>query len=179
MAEIKSDFHFRLMSLTLRIRDIFKPPLKVLEEAGIKKGDSVLDFGCGPGSFSLAAAGLVGEKGKVIALDVHPLAIKSVNRRASQNGLANIVPVFAEGEDTGLADKSLNIIFVYDVFHELDKPEKILQEFNRILRDDGILSFSDHHLREADILSQVTRGGYFKLEKKGKLTYTFRKNHGR
>ena len=179
MAEVKSDIHFRLMCLTLGIRDLFIPPLKVLNEADIKQGDSVLDFGCGPGSFSLAAAGLVGEKGNVFALDVHPLAIKSVNRRASRSRRTNIVPILAESTDTGLADKSLDVILVYDVFHELDKPEKTLQEFNRILRDGGILSFSDHHLKEADILSQVTQGSNFKLDKKGKRTYTFRKNHGR
>ncbi|MBN1224197.1 MAG: methyltransferase domain-containing protein [Candidatus Aminicenantes bacterium] len=174
MAEVKSDIHFRLMCLTLRLRDVFIPPLKVLEEAGIKQGDSVLDFGCGPGSFSLAAAALVGEKGTVFSLDVHPRAIKTVNRRSAHRGHTNIVPVFTEGE-TGLSDESLNAILVYDVFHELEEPEKNLKEWNRILRDDGVLSFSDLHIKEAEILSKVTQGNYFKLDKKGKKTYTFRK----
>ena len=72
-----SNSHFKFMTLALKFRDVFKPPRKVLEETTIKAGDTVLDFGCGPGSYSLAAARLVGEKGQVYSLDIHPMAIKS------------------------------------------------------------------------------------------------------
>jgi len=72
MAETISNTHFRFMTLALKIRDIFKSPVNVLKEANIKVGDTVLDFGCGPGSYSLAAAKLSGESGKIYSLDKHP-----------------------------------------------------------------------------------------------------------
>ena len=170
-----SNSHFRLMTLSLKFRDLFKPPRKVLQEANIKTGDSVLDFGCGPGSYSLAAARLVGNKGKVYSLDIHPMAIKSVRRRAIRHGLNTIEPVFPEG-DTGIPDKCLDVILLYDVFHEFDEPGKTLAEMHRMLKDDGIISLHDHHLQEEEIISDLTRGSYFKLARKDQMTYTFKKD---
>jgi ubiquinone/menaquinone biosynthesis C-methylase UbiE len=174
MGAPQSDMHFKLMALTLKIRDIFKPPRRVLEEADINAGNTVLDFGCGPGSYSLAAAELVGKQGKVYSWDIHPMAIKSVNRRARSRELTNIEAVFSD-DDTGFPDKCMDVILIYDVFHELDKPEKYLQEFHRLLKDDGIVSFNDHHLRDEDIVSGMTRDNYFRLAGKGKKTHTFKK----
>ena len=71
---MQSDFSFRVMSLEFRLRDFFRPPERILREAGIRNGMTVLDFGCGPGGFSLAAAKLVGPDGRVYAVDNHPLA---------------------------------------------------------------------------------------------------------
>jgi len=174
MAETISNSHFKFMTLALKIRDIFKPPVKVLKEANIKVGDTVLDFGCGPGSYSLAAARLSGESGKIYSLDKHPQAIKSVKRRASRKGLKNIESVFSD-DYTGFPDKSMDVILVYDVFHELDEPIKYLAEMHRILKDDGIISFHDHHLKDQGILSGMTQGNNFQLVKKGEKTHTFKK----
>ena len=170
-----SDSHFKFMTLSLKLRDVFKPPRKVLQETNIKAGDTVLDYGCGPGSYSLAAARLVGKKGQVYSLDIHPMAIKSVKRRAKRQGLKNIEPVFSDG-DTGFPDKSMDVILFYDVFHEFDEPEKILAEMHRLLKDDGTISLHDHHLKDEEILSCMTQGSYFQLAKKDKKTYTFKKS---
>jgi 23S rRNA U2552 (ribose-2'-O)-methylase RlmE/FtsJ len=70
---MQSDFSFRAMSLEFRLRDFFRPPERILREAGIRDGLTVLDFGCGPGGFSQAAAKLVGPEGRVYAVDNHPL----------------------------------------------------------------------------------------------------------
>ena len=175
MAELISNSHFRFMTLALKLRDIFKHPRKVLKEASIKLGDTVLDLGCGPGSYSLAAAKLVGEKGQVYSLDKHPMAIESVKRRASRKELRHIEPVFAD-KMTGLTNKSMDVILVYDAFHEFDEPEKYLAEMHRLLKDEGIISIHDHHLDDQEIQSGMTQGNYFQLAKKNEKTYTFKKN---
>ena len=72
-----SNIHFRLMSLSFKFRDLFLLPGNILEEVDIKTGFHILDYGCGPGSYSLAASKLVGETGKVYALDNHPLAVQT------------------------------------------------------------------------------------------------------
>ena len=53
------DIHFRLMTFGFRFRDLVNLPENILKEANIKPDDRVKDFGCGPGSCSLAAARLV------------------------------------------------------------------------------------------------------------------------
>jgi len=57
----------------------------------------------------------------------------------------------------------------------LNNPDQILRELHRILKQEGILSFSDHHLKEDEIISQVTKLGLFKLSQKGKRIYSFKK----
>ena len=88
---------FRLMSFGLAIRDLFVPIGKRLDQFGMDKGFIVVDFGCGPGSHVEKASQLVGDRGKVYAVDVHPLAIKSIRERAERKNLANVVPVLSTG----------------------------------------------------------------------------------
>ncbi|MCK4972036.1 MAG: methyltransferase domain-containing protein, partial [Candidatus Heimdallarchaeota archaeon] len=82
MVELISNSLFRILSTMISIRDILINLEKVVEEIGIQPGNVVLDYGCGLGSFSIPAAKIVGEKGKVYALDIHPLAIKRTKKKA-------------------------------------------------------------------------------------------------
>jgi ubiquinone/menaquinone biosynthesis C-methylase UbiE len=172
MNQMISNLGFRVMAWMLKRRDrpeFFGP---ILAEAGISRGMTVLDFGCGPGSFSVAAAQIVGPIGNVYALDVHPLAILGVRARIEKSGLDNMTAILSDC-DTGLADESINVALLYDVFHMLKEKERVLAEICRILKADGILSFSDHHLGEEMIVVPVTAGGKFKLVRRGARTYSF------
>ena len=174
MEESISNFHFRLMSFGFKFRDFFRPRRNILEEAGINTGFQVLDYGCGPGSYIVPLAKLVGKSGKIYALDVHPLAIKMVQSIAERKKLENIETILSDRK-TALPDSSLDTILLYDVLHDLDNQNEVLEELYRVLKPDGILSSSDHHLKENEIISQVTTGGLFNLLRKGKWTFTFSK----
>ena len=67
------DLHFRAMFLTYKLRDFFFPRINILREVGIRPGFYVLDYGCGPGSYIVATAELVGESRRIYALDIHPV----------------------------------------------------------------------------------------------------------
>jgi len=174
MAHTLSDSHFKMMSFMFTIRDFFRPRDFILNELDFLPGSQVLDFGCGPGTYSILAAQRVGGSGKVYALDIHPLAIKSVQQKATQKGLKNITTIQSDSK-TGLPDQSIDIILLYDTFHHLHEPDRILQEFQRILKRNGILSVSDHHLQETELVNEISQGGYFALAQKGKWTYQFSK----
>ena len=163
---------FRLMALVFKVRDVLSPPSAKVAEAGIQPGDHVLDYACGPGSYALAAAQLVGETGKVYAADIHPLAGRFVERKARRAKLANVQTIQTDC-DTGLADATIDVVLLYDTFHGFDQPAPILAELHRVLKPDGRLSFSDHHMAEPDILSQVQSTGLFQSQGKGQRTYTF------
>ncbi len=87
MDKLEPDLHFKLMALAFKLRDIFAPRRNILKEAGIKPGFHVLDYGCGSGSYIADTAELVGKSGWIYALDIHPLAIESVQRRSSEKQL--------------------------------------------------------------------------------------------
>jgi ubiquinone/menaquinone biosynthesis C-methylase UbiE len=171
---IESNLGFRLMAFGYKIRDLRLPRKNILKEVGIKPGFRVLDYGCGPGSYTVPLAGLVGESGKVYALDIHPLAIRKVKGIASKRQLANVETILSDCQ-TGLPDNSLDVVLLYDIFHHLSDPDRILKELHRVLKPDGVLSFSDHHMKENEIVSRVTNSGFFSLLKRGQRTYSFMK----
>ena len=168
-------FHSRLMSFTYKFRDFFVPRMKILKEAGIEEGFHVLDYGCGPGSYVAPLADLVGPSGKNYALDIHPLAIQMVKKRAARRKLTNVETIQSDCQ-TGLPDQSVDVALLHDVFHDLDNPKEVVRELHRILKPNAILSFSDHHLQEDDIVSRLTGEGLFRLAHKGQRTYAFQKN---
>jgi ubiquinone/menaquinone biosynthesis C-methylase UbiE len=167
-------FHFRVMALMFRLRDFYAPRKAILKETGIRKGFHVLDYGCGPGSYVGPLAERVGATGMVYALDMHPLAIQMVERIAGKRNLTNVKTIHSACE-TGLPDQSLDAALLYDVFHDLIQPAKVLKELHRVLKSGALLSFSDHHLGEQKIVSELTKEGLFRLNEKGRTTYSFQK----
>ena len=174
MDKVESNLGFRLMAFGYKFRDLRLPRKNILEEVGIKPGFQVLDYGCGPGSYIAPLAKLVEESGKVYALDIHPLAIQKVQDIASKKRLGNVETILSDCQ-TGLPDNTLDAVLLYDAFHHLSDPNGVLKELHRVLKPDGILSFSDHHMKESEIVSKVTNSGLFKLSRKGPRTYTFLK----
>ena len=135
----KSNLDFSLMSLTYKFRDFCLPRMDILKEVGIEAGFHVLDYGCGPGSYVIPLAELVGESGKIYALDVHPLAIRAVQRIASRKRLTNVQTILSDCE-TGLPLDSVDVVLLYDILHDLDDPKGVLAELHRVLKPKGILS---------------------------------------
>lgn len=169
---LMSNLTFNGMALIFKVRDFISPRRQVLEEAGLRLGDRVLDYGCGPGAYIPGAAEMVGDSGKVYALDVHPLAIRRVRSIAKRRGLTNVETINSNCR-TGLSNECLDAVLLYDVFHMLDKPRAVLAELYRVLKAKGTVSFSDHHMRDKDIIAGMTDGGLFILVDKGEHTYTF------
>jgi len=175
MDKPKGNLDFRFMSFGFKFRDFFSPRKNTLAEVNIKPAFNILDYGCGPGSYTTVAARLVGSSGKVYALDIHPLAIQQVQKIAIKKRLTNIITILSDCV-TGLPDESIDVVLLYDTLHDLSEPDKILAELHRVLKPDGILSFNDHHLKEEnEIIARITGKGLFKLSGKGKRVYNFLK----
>lgn len=174
MSQSRSAFGFKTMTLLFKLRDLMRPPAGKLAETGLDRGQMVLDFGCGPGSFSVEAARIVGESGRVYALDVSSHAIESVSKAAAGAGVHNVIPILSDCA-SGLDDQSIDVVLLYDIYHDLEEPGCVLDEIARVLRAEGIISFSDHHMKQAEIMQEMTARGRFKLTGKGKRTYSFSK----
>ena len=132
----------RIEYFLLGLRDKFGIPFKPREEVcklDIKKGQKVLDYGCGIGSYTFPIAKLVGEKGRVYALDKQPLAIKKIEEKAREEAFHNIETILSDG-DTGLPDESVDAILLYGVLPEIKHKEPLLRELYRVLKPNGYLS---------------------------------------
>ena len=174
MTKHMSNTGFKAMAFLFKIRDKRNPPTRYLEEAGVEEGKKVLDYGCGPGSFTLPAAELVGAKGIVFGADIHPLAVKTIEKKAEKRGLNNIVPILTDC-DTELEAESIDIVLLYDVIHMFKDPEKILTEMYRVTKKKGILSVSNPHMKKEAIMKLIEENSEFELRQQHKKTFSFQK----
>jgi ubiquinone/menaquinone biosynthesis C-methylase UbiE len=158
----QSNMDFRMMSFFFKIRDRFNPPLEKISKSRIKEANYVLDYGCGPGSYTIAAAEKVGPNGKVFAADIHPLALEKVRKKAEKKRFNNIETIQTDC-NTNIDDESLDIVICFDVLHDIPNKNKLLKEFHRILKSNGILSLDDHHSVEEEIINLITSEGLFRL----------------
>jgi len=165
--------HFSFMSAMFAVRDFLVPRNKILEEINIRPGDVILDFGCGPGSYCLAAANLVGESGRIIALDINPVALAHVQKRADKQNIEIIETLLPNG-GIDLPDEGVNVVFLFDVLHGLKNRGDIFPEIRRVIKSDGILAVSDHHMKDQHIIETITESGRFEYEGITKHAFRFR-----
>ncbi|GAH99228.1 unnamed protein product [marine sediment metagenome] len=171
------DIGFRMMSFFFRIRDRFRNPGNQLEKVGIKEGQTLLDFGCGSGSYVIPAARMVGGKGVVYALDIHPLAISAVEKKATKEGLTNIATILSD-RDTGLPDESIDVVLLYDVIRIVKDKRALLKELHRVMKANGLLSILAEHIKVEDVLEITEKDGLFSLrDQHGKLLNFERGQH--
>jgi len=102
------------------------------------------------------------------------LAIQRVQSIASKKQLTNVETICSDCK-TGLPDKSIDVALLYDTLHGLNEPNEVLGELHRVLKPNGILSLSDHHMEESEIISKITDKGLFGLLRKGERVYNFSK----
>jgi len=160
---LESDIAFRLMSLIFKFRDLLQNPRKSLEKAGLRKGMSVVDYGCGPGSFTIPAAELVGQDGKVFAVDIHPLAIRAVRQKALRKGLPNVEAILVQGYDTGIGESSIDRVLLIDTIHLIDDPDALFREIHRMLRPDGLLFMEKGHMAMSEQKEVLANTGLFQI----------------
>jgi ubiquinone/menaquinone biosynthesis C-methylase UbiE len=172
MPHRQSNIDFRAMAWMFWVRDIFSPPARMLEEAGIAPGMHVLDYGCGPGSYTIAAGKIVGPTGRVMGVDLHPLAIKMVAGKASRQELTNIEAIQSDRVPP-LESQTIDLVILYDTFHAIAEPHALLADLHRVLKPGHVLSFSDHHMKRDEIISGITAGGLFRLQRQGRKTFAF------
>src|SRR6056297_1453190 len=164
MLEIKlKNLGFRMMVWTYRIRDFFSPVGKILEEFNINEGDTVVDYGCGPGRYLKKSSNLVGENGKVYAVDIHELAIEYVKTEINQNNLQNVHPILVQNNDISIDDNIADVIYALDMFHHISKPKIFFQKLSRIIKKDGILYIEDGHQSREDSINKIEQSSLWKI----------------
>lgn len=163
--ERMSNASFRLMTRMFSLIDRLFPIVERRAKSfGLQPGMTAVDYGCGPGRYTLRFSKIVGETGKVFAVDIHELAVEAVEKMAAGNGLKNVQAVLAHGYHTDLPSAIADRIFALDMFFGIRQPTEFLAEVKRLIKPDGILVIDDGHQPREATRRKILASGLWMIE---------------
>jgi len=143
--------------------------IKTLQRIGIKSCQSILDFGCGSGTYTIPTAKIVGKKGNVYALDKDKNALDNLMKQAKLGGLKNIRRMATSGGlSIDLPDESVDVSLIFDVFHryyfpQIEDRKRLLDEIYRVTKINGFISVWPKHM-ESEVRAEI-EGANFYMER--------------
>ena len=149
------DFDAYVRSLEDPARDGWQQPDQVVYSLDLKSDDEVADIGAGSGYFTVRLAKGVGASGRVYAIDVEQKMLDYIDRRAEREKLENIQTVLADPDDPRLGSSSVDVIFVCNTLHHVQKRAQYLRLLARALRPGGRLAIVEFHKRPMPVGPRV------------------------
>ena len=111
---------------------------RIVARAGLRTGQDVLDVACGKGATLIPAARAVGDRGRVVGVDIVPEMVDAARAAAVDAGLANVTVQVGDGDALDLDSASFDVVVCGFGLGFL-RPELALAEMRRVLRDGGRL----------------------------------------
>lgn len=124
------------------LRSLIHRPEKIF--SGLVKTDmQVADIGCGMGHFSLGLARMVGDHGKVYAVDVQPQMLDRVAKRAAKAKLANRIETYQCPPDRIGLDNQLDFALAFYMVHETPDPLRFFHQVHALLKPNCALLLAE------------------------------------
>jgi ubiquinone/menaquinone biosynthesis C-methylase UbiE len=131
-----------------------------------KAGQVIADVGAGEGEIGIAAAGIVGSRGKVFLTELDKQKLDQLEKEKQRRKLGNVIVVAAAEKETKLPDSCCDAIVLRHVYHHFTAPTEMDASLMRSLKPGGRLAVIDFaprkSLTESDPVKGVpaNRGGH-------------------
>ena len=148
-------------------------PQVMIDALQIRPGQTIADLGAGSGYYSFRIAPRVGPKGKVLAIDIQPEMLRAIEARARREQVDNVVTILGSADDPHLADASVDLLFMVDVYHELEYPYEVMTRVRTALKPDGRVALIEyrkedpavaikdvHKMSEQQIIRELEAAGF-------------------
>jgi ubiquinone/menaquinone biosynthesis C-methylase UbiE len=170
--------------LTRESRDREEDCNTLLQALKIEPGDTVCDMGCGNGFYAVRIAKLLGERGKVIAVDIQREMLELLKERAEAERVTNIETVLGTIVDPKLPEASIDLMLLVDVYHEFSHPEEMLAAIRKSLKPSGRVALVEfraedlkvpikplHKMSKAQIMKEFPTNGFKLVEEFDELPW--------
>ena len=137
--------HSKQIKLENQIRVNELDPFGTLKRIDIDQNDVICDIGAGSGIFTVPAAKLT--RNQVYALETDREMLEIIKEKAKNEGLVNINLIQVEGDNIQISDKSVDLVLLVTVLHEIENRNVFLNEMKRALKTDGrimLIEFFKH-----------------------------------
>jgi ubiquinone/menaquinone biosynthesis C-methylase UbiE len=131
------------LNVVERERDQWQRPVDILQPMHLQDGSVAAEVGCGAGYFVLKLSSMVGDRGKVLAVDIRREPLFFLWMRAIVLRRHNIAVIHAEPDDPHLPADAVDAVLIANTYHELVHPGKILTSILRSLHPGGRLIVAD------------------------------------
>lgn len=112
-------------------------------------GQTILDYGCGPGN-DLVGWALYSNAKKIIGVDISRKALELARQRLALHGVDPAMLEFIQVSDGSheipLSDSSVDYVNCLGVLHHVSHPDRVLKEFKRVLRPEGVITVMVYNL---------------------------------
>lgn len=122
---------------TEQARDDRNEANTVMDLAQIREGMTVADIGAGEGYYTVRLAERVGRRGRVLAQDIDPDALRRLGTRVEEERLDNVSIKLGAEDDPRLPENSFDRIFLVHMYHEVTEPYAFLWRLRPALREGG------------------------------------------
>lgn len=119
----------------------FLNPSNIVAQAGVSSGQTVADFGCGSGYYTLPAAQIVGSNGRVYACDIMADKLAVAQSTAMHNGCKNVTVIQTDLEKPvkDIAEGSCDVVIISNILHLAKDRDAIIRNAYAVLKTGGKL----------------------------------------
>jgi ubiquinone/menaquinone biosynthesis C-methylase UbiE len=155
---------YRAMLVRYRIQEALHldAPRRVFERAMPQPGETIVDWGCGPGRVTIPFAKII-PGSRLVAVDVERLALQAVREKAAREGLDNVYTVLLQAHPVSIPTGSVDLVLLLGTFRAVKDKAGLLSDVGRILKPDGRLFMDPGRMDQQKALDQVYESGLFQL----------------
>jgi len=151
----------------------YQPPEQVMDSLGIKPGMVIAEIGAGRGRYIVHMANRVGADGRIYANDIDKKALDYLEYRCKRDSIPNVITVLGKVTDPLLPKATMDIVYMINTYHHLDKPIELMKNIIPCLKpggrlviiehDSGKIPFAGSHATAKDVLFDQAKQADFEL----------------
>ena len=132
-------------------REKEEAPAKLLKALDVKEGQIIADVGAGSGYHAFRLSPLVGEKGKILAVDIQQEMLDLMKAKAKKAKLTNVETILGTETDPKLPVGEVDLIILVDVYHEFSHPYEMAEKMVAALKPGGRIAFVEFRLEDETV----------------------------